>query len=43
MTLLSLFDYKEHGVVDAIVPTRIFDDYYLFGPPRPHGAGVVGS
>ena len=21
--LLSLFDYKEHGVVDAIVPTKI--------------------
>ena len=23
MGLLSLFDYKEHGVVDAIVPTKI--------------------
>ena len=34
--LLYVFDYKDPGVVDAIVPTRTFDDYYLFGPPRPH-------
>ena len=34
--LLYVFDYKDPGVVDAIVPTRNFDDYYLFGPPRPH-------
>ena len=34
--LSSLFDYKEPGVVDAAVPIIIFDDYYLFRPPRPH-------
>ena len=36
--LLSLFDYKEHGVVDAIVPTR---NSTRTAPPVPDGPNAL--